>query len=227
MKSMPQRAAFVYLHGFASSPASQKARVLRERFAARKVRLEVPDLNEGEDGFRGLTIARMLRSAADAAARARREAGLAADAPSVLIGSSLGGYVAALLAAREPAAAVVLLAPAFDFVGRFASHFPFEDLETAAIRGYFEVYHYGLAAPAKVGYGLIDEGLRYEPFPDVTAPTLVVHGRRDQSVPSDLSERFCADRPAARLILLDDDHQMLASTERIWEETQAFLAAWM
>jgi pimeloyl-ACP methyl ester carboxylesterase len=221
------KAPFVYLHGFASSPGSQKARVLRERFAAKKVRLEVPDLNEGPDDFRGLTITRMLASARAAIDRARRAAGLAPDAPACLLGSSLGGYVAALLAAREPVAAVVLLAPAFDFTGRFASHFPFEDLELAAIRGYFEVFHYGLAAPAKVGYELIEDGLHYEAFPDVRAPCLAIHGRRDESVPCELSERFCAGRASARLLVLDDDHQLTASVERIWEETEKFLAPWM
>jgi hypothetical protein len=222
------KAAFVYLHGFASGPGSQKARFLRERFAARKVRLEVPDLNEGEDGFRGLTITRMLAGARAAAARARAATGLDADAPAVVLGSSLGGYAAALLAARDPAvAALVLLAPAFDFIGRFASHYPFEDLEAAAIRGYFEVYHYGLARSAKVGYELIDDGLRYEPFPDVAAPTLVIHGRRDESVPPELTERFAEGKPAAKVVLLDDDHQLIASLPRIWQEVEAFLEPWM
>lgn len=222
------KAAFVYLHGFASSPSSQKARVLRERFAAKRVRLEVPDLNAGEDGFAGLTITRMLASARAAADRGRAAAGLGRGGPAVVLGSSLGGYVGALLAAREPIAALVLLAPAFDFTGRFASHFPFEDLETAAIRGYFEVYHYGLAAPARVGYELVNDGLRYEPFPETgKTPVLAIHGRRDGSVPFELSERFCAGKENARLVLLDDDHQLTASIEPIWEETEKFLAPWM
>lgn len=220
-------AGFVYLHGFASSPSSQKARIFRERFAARQVRLEVPDLNQGEGGFMGLTITRMLRSAAAAGERARRAAGLERDAPVVYIGSSLGGYVAALLAARAPVAALVLLAPAFDFTGRFASHRPFEDLEAAAIRGYFEVYHYGLGAPARIGYELVDDGLRYEPFPAVSAPALVLHGRRDESVPCELSEKFCEGCENARLVVLDDDHQLLATIEPIWRETEAFLAPWL
>jgi pimeloyl-ACP methyl ester carboxylesterase len=220
-------AGFVYLHGFASSPSSQKARVFRERFAARGVRLEVPDLNEGPGGFCGLTVTRMLAATRAAAGRACGAAAAGAAGPLVLIGSSLGGYVAALYAAREPVAALVLFAPAFDFAGRFASHFALEDMAAAEARGSIEVFHYGLGAPAKIGWDLVADGRSYEPFPDVSAPTLVFHGRRDESVPVALTERFAAGKKNVRVVILEDDHQLLASTERIWTEMEGFLSPWL
>jgi len=45
---------FVYLHGFASSPSSRKARFFAERFRELGIGLEVPDLAEGD--FRNLTL---------------------------------------------------------------------------------------------------------------------------------------------------------------------------
>ena len=47
-------ARFVYLHGFASSPGSRKARFFEERFQELGIGLEIPDLAEGN--FRNLTL---------------------------------------------------------------------------------------------------------------------------------------------------------------------------
>ena len=75
---------FIYLHGFASGPASKKARFFEERFAELGMGLEVPDLAEGN--FTGLTMSGQL-------AVVER---MAAGEPVSLIGSSMGGYLAAL-----------------------------------------------------------------------------------------------------------------------------------
>ena len=80
---------FVYLHGFASGPSSQKARFFRDRFAELGIGLEVPDLAEGK--FEQLTISGQL------AVMER----VARDEPASFIGSSMGGYLAALYAARH------------------------------------------------------------------------------------------------------------------------------
>ena len=42
---MPCR--LVYLHGFASSPASKKAQYFREKLAANGLSLEIPELDDG------------------------------------------------------------------------------------------------------------------------------------------------------------------------------------
>ena len=38
----------LYLHGFASGPDSAKGRFFRDRFEARGVRVDLPDLTEGD-----------------------------------------------------------------------------------------------------------------------------------------------------------------------------------
>jgi pimeloyl-ACP methyl ester carboxylesterase len=99
----------IYLHGFASGPASRKARFFRDLLTPRGFDVEIPDLAEGR--FAELTITGQL----DVVARA------CGDGPVVLIGSSLGGYLAALYAARRSEVKrVVLLAPAFSFATHWA-----------------------------------------------------------------------------------------------------------
>src|ERR1041385_8668182 len=81
----------VYLHGFASSPASSKAQRFARELEARGVSFDCPDLNE--PSFETLTVTRMLEQTAAAV----RKAG---STPIALIGSSLGGFVALHAAAR-------------------------------------------------------------------------------------------------------------------------------
>jgi len=73
----------VYLHGFASGPTSKKAQFFRERFAQLGIGLDIPDLADGD--FERLTITGQL-GVIERASRGE---------PVTLIGSSMGGYLAA------------------------------------------------------------------------------------------------------------------------------------
>src|SRR5580658_8950029 len=98
---------FVYLHGFASSPGSRKARFFEERVRELGSGLEIPDLAQGN--CRNLTLTAQLNVIAQ----------IGRDQRTSLIGSSMGGYVAALYAAQHPEVdKLVLLAPAFSFASR-------------------------------------------------------------------------------------------------------------
>jgi alpha/beta superfamily hydrolase len=57
----------------------------------------------------------------------------------------------------------------------------------------------------------------------VPKPTLVFQGRRDASVDPVMVERWAATQPAVQLRLLDDDHQLTASIDTIWRESEEFL----
>ena len=80
----------IYLHGFASGPMSNKAQFFRRRFEEIGVEMQIPDLSEGN--FETLTISGQLRVIER----------IAGGADVRLIGSSMGGYLAALYAARHP-----------------------------------------------------------------------------------------------------------------------------
>ena len=204
----------VYLHGFASGPSSKKARFFGERFAARNIRFTVPDLASGD--FSHLTLSGQLRVIKAAAA--------AAAGPVCLMGSSMGGYLAALHAAAHPGEVekLVLLAPAFDFAARWRERLSPAEFAAWERTGALSVFHYSEGRSAEVGFALYTDALQYEPFPAVTGPTLVFHGRRDNVVPPELSERFAAGKPHARVRLFDSDHELVDVTEEMWEETWAF-----
>lgn len=217
----------LYLHGFASSPQSSKAAFFESRLAAHGGAWSCPDLNAPE--FATLTASRMIGQA---------EGHLRAlpDGPVALVGSSLGGFVAWHVAARAEGAAregraglrpvdrLVLLAPALDF-GRADMHDIGEDgLDEWRRTGWREFFHYAYEQPRLVHYELYRDAQRYDSFfSPVRTPTLVVQGRRDDVVDPAMVERFAAGRPNVTLHLVDDDHQLKASLEGMWDRIASFL----
>ena len=210
----------LYLHGFASSPASSKAEYLANRLAPLGVALERPDLNAPD--FSTLTVTRMISQVEDALARG-------AIGPIALVGSSLGAFVAWHVAARAEAAArplhrFVLLAPALDF-GRHDLALEDDDgLRRWRERGWLECDHHAYGGRRRVHYALYEDAGRYDSEAAVvSAPTLVFQGRRDEVVPAGAVVAFAAGRSSIELRLLDDDHQLGGSLEAIWVEIARFL----
>jgi pimeloyl-ACP methyl ester carboxylesterase len=205
----------LYLHGFASGPSSHKARVLSERFAALGAPLLVPDLTPGPDGFERSSPSSMLAVA---------EAALGgAEPPHAIIGSSLGGYLAAVAASRDPAIGrLVLLAPAFRLFERWRARLGAADVEEWRASG-LETMHYASGRTRRIGFQFFEDAARFPAFPEVRVPTLCIAGTRDDTVPFDDVEAFVARTPTARLIAVDDGHELAASLDRIFDEARAFL----
>src|SRR4051794_37956217 len=121
----------VYLHGFASAPSSRKAQFFRERYAEHGTPLEIPELDEGD--FQNLTISSQLAVIEK----------LINGRPAVLIGSSMGGYLAALYASKHPEVEkLLLLAPAFYFPQRWPLSLGPEKVAAWEQTGTMEFYHY-------------------------------------------------------------------------------------
>jgi pimeloyl-ACP methyl ester carboxylesterase len=198
----------IYLHGFASAPTSRKAQAFRAALAAAGIEAEIPQLDGGD--FEHLTIPGQL-----AILERTNPIG-----PLRLVGSSMGGYVAALYAATHPAVErLVLLAPAFGFAERWQPQW-----EKQAGRGPLEVYHYGSKAPRKIGYELIEDALRYPAEPSFSQPALIFHGTRDDVVPVEYSRRFAAAHSNATLREMDSDHELVDVLDQIVTEALPFLA---
>jgi hypothetical protein len=207
----------LYLHGFASSSKSTKAGYLGERLSRHGIALQSPDFNQPD--FATLTLTRML----DQLAQALVSIG---SGRATLIGSSLGGTLAILAAARFAARIdrLVLLAPAVMFAKEGHHVLPPERLEEWRRNGALPFFHYGDNAERLLNFTFYDDSLRYNPFDTVfSQPTLIFQGRRDASVEPRTVEAFAETRPNVTLSLLDDDHQLIASLPTIWQETAAFL----
>jgi pimeloyl-ACP methyl ester carboxylesterase len=201
----------IYLHGFASGPGSQKAQFFRRKFAECGVAMEIPDLAAGD--FENLTISGQLQVVEHAAG----------GQAVTLLGSSMGGYLAALYAARHTEVErVILMAPAFGFAKRWTKTLAAEELAKWRTSGWLDLYHYGEKRPARVGYRLIEDGSLYEDEPDVTQPALIFHGSHDDVVPAGYSREVAHTRPNVRLEVLDSDHELLDQLDRMWLGTREF-----
>jgi len=202
----------VYLHGFASGPTSEKAQFFRQRFAQLGIGLDIPDLADGN--FERLTITGQL----EVIERASR------GEPVTLIGSSMGGYLATLFAARHmEVEKLVLMAPAFCFSTRWPETLGQTTMEEWQRSGVLKVFHYSQGRTIELGYQLIQDGRQYEDYPPVQQPTLIFHGKNDTVVPADLSVQFAGRYPQAQLHLMESDHELLNVLDDMWMETEEFL----
>jgi pimeloyl-ACP methyl ester carboxylesterase len=192
-------------------------RYFSDRLQEHGVALECPDFNA--PSFRTLTITRMLEQLEGRIARA-------GNAPVTLIGSSLGGTLAILAAAGWPARVtrVVLLAPAVMFAKPGHHLLPPERIDEWRRRGSLPFFHYAGNAERDLDYAFYEDSLRYDAFNAVVPqPTLIFQGLRDASVDYRTVEQFASARPNVTLSLLDDDHQLIASLPRMWNDIQPFL----
>jgi pimeloyl-ACP methyl ester carboxylesterase len=210
--------AWVYLHGFASSVGSRKARAFVDWGAERGIAIDALDLRVPSlEHLRFSAILARVRAAV---------AEVPAPRHIVLIGSSLGGLTAARVAEAEPrVASLFLMAPAFQLATRWRARLG-EDAwrrwrETDALA----ITDYATGGVSSVDHRFVEELAQLDVgFPDVRAPTCIVHGTKDDTVDIDLSRTWAKDRPNVRLVEVDDGHELALSIPRILAEASAFFA---
>jgi pimeloyl-ACP methyl ester carboxylesterase len=206
-----------YLHGFASSPKSTKVGFFRDRLRAHGIALRCPDFNEPD--FSTLTLTRMLDQLGAELARLD-------GAPATLFGSSLGGTLAIVAAERYAAQVdrLVLMAPAVMFAKPGHHLVPPEKIDEWRHRGALPFFHYAENAERDLHVAFYEDSLRYDAFnAAVRQPALMFQGLRDASVDHRTVEAFARTRPNVTLSLLDDDHQLIASLPRMWNDISGFL----
>lgn len=212
----PTASAYIYLHGFASSPHSRKGMDLYHRFASQGIDLIIPDLNQG--GFTQLTLTRQIQQVSDLIAD------LPSSRPITLIGSSLGGLVAAWVAERHHRVrSVILLAPAFQFLDHWLERLGAVQLQQWQTDGTMPVFHYGENQPVPLAYTFLTDARRY---PDQqlqrSVPTLVLHGVKDEVVPIEASRAYARSRAWVELIELASDHALTDALDPIWESMKTW-----
>lgn len=210
--------AFAYLHGFASSPLATKGKQLARRFGALNLELRRPDLNA--PSFEQLRVSAMLDQldALDAQLQGRSSGA----APRwAFVGSSMGAWAGALWAAQRPerVAACVWLAPGFSLATRWPALMGPEAFARWECEGSLMLPD-GAGVARPVHFDLVLDARKLDPAPAPVAPTLIVHGRKDDVVPIEISRSYVeahgeGDVPL-RLIELDDDHRLHASVDTIW-----------
>ncbi len=174
--------------------------------------MEVPDLAEND--FRNLTLTAQLR-VLERTARGERV---------TLIGSSMGGYLAALYAeTHSEVEKLLLLAPAFNFYNRWAEEMGQKKMDRWREQGEISVYHYAKGREVPLGYQLAEDARQYEAFPKFQQPCLIFHGTQDDVVPVQYSEQVAATYPNVKLKTLESGHELTDVLGTIWEESEVFL----
>jgi pimeloyl-ACP methyl ester carboxylesterase len=175
----------VWLGGFRSDMGGTKAQALAEwaQAAGRAyVRFDYFAHGESEGEFAQADITRWR---ADALAIIDQ----LTDGPLILVGSSMGGWIASLVAAVRPdrIAGLVLIAPAADMTERLIIP-SLPDAAKAQITDagvWLRPSAYG-DEPYPITRTLLEDGARWSILPGpipITAPVRVLHGRADPDVP--------------------------------------------
>jgi uncharacterized protein len=206
---------YLYLHGFASGPQSKKASFLKERFQTEyNIFLQTPDLNP--DDFSGFTLTRAIALAA----------ALIEDSEDewVVIGSSMGGLIATLLAEKfAQVERLILLAPAFDFLAIWSGT---ELLQQWQADGSYPIYHYELKRTVPLDYQFILDAQQYHTTSLTRVlPTLIVHGQQDETIPIQNSYTYAQNRPWVELKAMASDHSLTNVLPEIWESIKNTIPA--
>lgn len=204
---------YIYLHGFASGNNALKPSFFKKQFAKSGIDLIIPDLNE--DDFANLTMTRQINTVNKL---------IDPDSPLVLLGSSMGGLLALILAERlDNVKKLILFAPALQMGKRWSSNNQ-ERLSQWKIDGYINVYHHDYKQDARLNYSFVEDLLTYEDghFNKVI-PTLIFHGVRDESVPHELSINYAQGKTYVQYHELDSDHSLEDKVRFMWQKINAFL----
>lgn len=202
---------YIYLHGFGSGPISDKGQYLHRDLARRGIDLELPDLNLGD--FSRITISRQLEFLCNTYGDGRVN----------LVGSSLGGYLATLWAARsDRVLSLVLLAPALNFGRHFPEYLGAEAIATWRRDGVYPFLDYVQQRKVGLHYQFLEDAIRIQEVTVPDLPILIFHGRQDVVVPCELSEGFAEGRCHTQLEILETDHSMTGAIAYMSERIQAF-----
>jgi uncharacterized protein len=201
---------YIYLHGFSSGPGSTKAIYMQKCFANIGIDLLVPDLNQGD--FTHLTVTRQIEQVVDLFPKNGE--------PVTLIGSSLGGWISAIIAQDRPQVErLILLAPAFDFLHHWLPKIGDLQLSSWQNTGYLSIYHHALKDVSPLHYNFLLDARKYPLAAiDRCLPTLIIHGLNDDVIPISASRDFVRTRPWVELLELESDHQLTDAIDGIWQE---------
>lgn len=217
----------VYVHGFGSHQRAEKALHFEARTQAiglGYVRFDLRGHGASSGALRDLTLTDWLQDTLAVIDRVAPPA-----APVVLIGSSMGGQIAAWAALERPdrIAANLLIAPAFDFYENRMQGLGPEGLARLTHEGEARVTNEWI--DVVIGRGLLEDAARYglaALAQRYRTPTLVLHGTADTTVAFEGSLDFFRRAPARPLDLVaiaGGDHRLTDHKAYLFDVMLAFL----
>ncbi len=213
---MPQ---VIYIHGFTSHPGTSKGAFFSQKLAQHGIELILPDFNVPT--FETLTLTAQIEKLAAVIHSLP-------DEPVYLIGSSMGGgvtvhFMNTHLPPTRQIEKIVLLAPALDFIANRQKQLGTQGLKEWQARGYLPVRHYADGQLKHLHYGLMEDLYKYDSYAvRYETPTLLIHGKQDESVDYRQSVRFAETRPHVRLELVDSDHSLESAFDQMWALIEPF-----
>jgi len=222
VKDRAKPTTVIYLHGLGSSPESPKAKLFCEGISELGYQFVAPLLSL--PCLDKMSVASAFKVVLGEIISAAQKGNV------VIIGSSFGGFLATRsLGAlpeniRELILGVVLLAPV---IYPWHARSPIISAEAEAkwrSLGSFPVEEGSTGLVVSVHLNFIDELKEFSALAiDTSKNTLVIHGERDEVVPYSHSVEFIAEHPFAKLIPLNDNHQMMADPRRLLDQVIGFL----
>jgi len=206
---------FVYLHGFASGPSSKKATAFKNKFKEIGVSLNTPDL-EGAN-FENMTLTSQVNIVLDLLDQFQCK-------KVCLIGSSMGGYLATLVAQRRvEIKATYLMAPGFNFLERWMRSLKLDYDDETCWDPKIQIFHYRYDETKYIRTDIFKDAKNWNTLDlNREIPFRIVHGTHDEVVPIDESKKFISRRPWCSLKELDSDHGLLSHLEWVVDDCMAF-----
>lgn len=200
---MPQ---VLYMHGFASSPKSEKVRGIRDVLARYGITLNVPDLNI--PSFEKLDFQAIVDYVMSVAGQ-----------PAAVAGSSLGALVALEVVRRGIAKPLVLIAPALGVADKWITRIP--DGDPVSVFNHARGENAPIHRAFFIRMAAVDSDRVAPPV-----PVTVVMGAQDESVPYErVTEVWQRWQNSGRLVegsrfveVADGDHGLTAHVELLAEE---------
>lgn len=224
--------AVLYVHGFGSNQAGEKARAVEAACARRGWTFASFDFR-GHGQSTGSLLELSGSGLLDDLDVVRQWLAARGVARLALYGSSMGGWASAWFAVRcpEAVAALALVAPAFNFLRSRWDRLSDEERQNWRTTGRLRVRSEWV--DAEIGYGVaaeIDQFAVGLLAARLERPALIFHGLLDDTVPATDSLAFVqlAAHPALELRLYrDGDHRLLPRKDEMAEAACAFFGRWL
>lgn len=205
---------YIYLHGFASGIASEKAQFFKQKFDKQNINLLLVDLNQND--FTNITLTKQLSHVENIINNINNDI--------ILLGSSMGGLIASMIADKcMQVKQLILLAPAFEMSNQWSTYISEEQHKKWQHDGAMTVFHHGESQEIPLKYGFLTD-LNSHDTKNFKRQinSIIFHGIHDNIIPIQLSHNYIKNHYLAQLVEIDDDHSLCNHLENIWTHIKVF-----